>query len=79
MMAIVQGYRAQHPLPSYRLQYPEQPDLTGHFTRQTQNLLQHQQQVQDRWDQACAKELAAELEDELASDDEGGQYIRIYF
>jgi hypothetical protein len=42
-------------------------------------LLQHQQQVQDRWDQAGTEELAAELEDELASDDEGGQYIRIYF
>ncbi|KAK2361800.1 hypothetical protein QL285_086916 [Trifolium repens] len=42
MMAAVQGYRAHHPLPSYRQQYPEQPDLTGHFTRQTQNLLQHQ-------------------------------------
>ncbi|KAK2389847.1 hypothetical protein QL285_063409 [Trifolium repens] len=72
MMDAVQGYRAQHPLPSYRQQYPEQPDLTGHFNRETQNLLQHQQQVQDRWDQAGAEELAVELEDELASDDEGG-------
>jgi hypothetical protein len=72
MMAAVQGYRAQHPLPSYRQQYPEQPDLTGHFTRQTQNLLQHQQQVQEIWDQAAAEELAAALEDELANDDEGG-------
>ncbi|KAK2409070.1 hypothetical protein QL285_044526 [Trifolium repens] len=71
-MDAVQGYRAQHPLPSYRQQYPEQPDLTGHFNRQNQNLLQHQQQVQDRWDQAVAEELAAEIEEELASDDEGG-------
>ncbi|KAK2389528.1 hypothetical protein QL285_063113 [Trifolium repens] len=73
MMDAVQSYRAQHPLPSYRQQYPEQPDLTQHFNRQTQNMLQHQQQVQDRWDQAAAEELAAELEEEMASDDEGGQ------
>jgi hypothetical protein len=53
-MMAVQGYRAHHPLPSYHQQYPEQLDLTRHFTRQTQNLLQHQQQVQDRWDQAGA-------------------------
>ncbi|KAK2452136.1 hypothetical protein QL285_011129 [Trifolium repens] len=72
MMDAIHGYRAQHPLPSYRQQYPEQPDLTGHFTRQTQNLLHHQQQVHDRWDQAGAKELEAELNEELASDDEGG-------
>ncbi|KAK2376059.1 hypothetical protein QL285_076896 [Trifolium repens] len=72
MMDAVQGYRAHHPLPSYRQQYPKQPDLTGHFNRQTQKLLEDQQQVQDRWDQAGAEELAAELEDELASDDEGG-------
>ncbi|KAK2405757.1 hypothetical protein QL285_054964 [Trifolium repens] len=73
MMDAVQGYRAQHPLPSYRQQYPEPQDLTGHFTRQTQNLLQHQQQVQDIWDQASVDELAAELDHELPSDDEGGQ------
>jgi hypothetical protein len=73
MMDAVKGYRAQHPLPSYRQQYPEQPDLTRHFNRQTQNMLQHQQQVQDRWDQAAAEELAAELEEEMASEDEGGQ------
>ena len=72
MMDAVQSYRAQHPLPSYLQQYPEQPNLTRHFNRQTQNMLQHQQQVQDRWDQAGAEELAAELEAELASDDEGG-------
>jgi hypothetical protein len=35
-------------------------------------LLQHQQQVQDRWDQESADEFAAELDDELGSDDEGG-------
>jgi hypothetical protein len=34
-------------------------------------LLQHQQ-VPDRWDQAGAEELAAELDEELSSDDEGG-------
>jgi hypothetical protein len=72
MMDVVQGYRAQHPLSSYRQQYPEQPELTGHFNRQHQNFLQHQQQVQDRWDQAVAEELAAEIEDELASNDEDG-------
>jgi hypothetical protein len=71
MMDAVQGYKAQHPMPSYYQQYPEQPDLTGHFTRQTQNLLHHQQ-VQDRWDQEDAEEFAAELGDELNSDDEGG-------
>jgi hypothetical protein len=71
MMDVVQSYRAQHPLPSYRQQYPEQPDLTRHFNRQTQNMLQHHQQVQDSWDQAGAEALAAELEAELDSDDEG--------
>ncbi|KAK2368824.1 hypothetical protein QL285_081991 [Trifolium repens] len=73
LMDAVQGYRAQHPLPSYRQQYPEQPDLTGHFNRQNQNLQQHQQQVQDRWDLAVAEEFAAEIEEEMDSEDEGGQ------
>ncbi|KAK2436773.1 hypothetical protein QL285_021743 [Trifolium repens] len=72
LMDAVQGYRAQHPLPSYRQQYPEQPNLTGHFNRQNQNLQQDQQQVQDRWDQAVAEELAAEIEEEIDSGDEGG-------
>jgi hypothetical protein len=72
MMDAVQGYKANHPQPSYRQQYPEQPDLTEHFTRHTQNLLHHQQQVHDRWDQEGADDFAAELDDELGSDDEGG-------
>ncbi|KAK2363023.1 hypothetical protein QL285_088039 [Trifolium repens] len=73
MMDAVQRYRAQHPLPPYCQQYPEQPHLTQHFNRQTQNMLQQQQQVQDRWDHEAAEELAAELEEEMASEDEGGQ------
>ncbi|KAK2450470.1 hypothetical protein QL285_009585 [Trifolium repens] len=72
MRDVVQGSRAQHPLHSHRQQYLEQPDLTGHFMRQTQNLLQHQQEVQDRWDQEGVEALAVELDDELASNDEGG-------
>jgi hypothetical protein len=72
MMAAGQGYIAHQSLLSYRHHYPQQPDLTGHFNWQTQNLLQHQQRVQDIWDQKGVEDFAAELDDELGSDDEGG-------
>ncbi|MCI86267.1 hypothetical protein A2U01_0107547, partial [Trifolium medium] len=47
LMAAVQDYRAQTLIPSYYQQYPQRPDLMGHFQRQTTRLLEHQNHVQD--------------------------------
>ncbi|MCI60512.1 hypothetical protein A2U01_0081768, partial [Trifolium medium] len=35
LMAAVQAYRAQVPLPSYYQLYPQPADIEGHFQRQT--------------------------------------------
>ncbi|MCH82332.1 hypothetical protein A2U01_0003135 [Trifolium medium] len=42
LMAAVEEYLGQTPVPSYNQLYPEQADLTGHFQRQTTRLLEHQ-------------------------------------
>ncbi|MCH83770.1 hypothetical protein A2U01_0004596 [Trifolium medium] len=49
LMAAVEEYLGQTPVPSYNQLYPEQADLTGHFHRQTTRLLEHQTHVQDTW------------------------------
>ncbi|MCI73958.1 hypothetical protein A2U01_0095222, partial [Trifolium medium] len=66
-MAAVQDYRAQVPTHSYYQQYPQRPDLQGHFQRQTTRLLEHQTHVQDMWDYDYAAHHPPE---QFMSDDE---------
>ncbi|MCI58777.1 hypothetical protein A2U01_0080032, partial [Trifolium medium] len=69
-------YRAQTPIPSYYQQYPQRPDLTGHFQRQTTRLLEHQNHVQDVWNQDYE---AHQPPQQSASDDEMDREIDAAF
>ncbi|MCI70542.1 hypothetical protein A2U01_0091805 [Trifolium medium] len=51
LMAAVQDYKAQTPLPSYYQLYPQLADLAGQFQRQTTRLMEHQTHIRGIWDQ----------------------------
>ncbi|MCI36939.1 hypothetical protein A2U01_0058163, partial [Trifolium medium] len=59
------------PTPSYYQQYPQRPDLQGHFQRETTRLMEHQNHVQDAWD----RDYEAHHPPQHASDDEMDRQI----